>query len=183
MDEGPKEQPFTNDHLKISRLLDRLLGGHVTRYHTRPEVGNNQSVAEHTWRAVVILHTLWPDISREALLYLLYHDVTEAELGDLPATTKWKYHFLAEEYRKVETDYQKTLGIVNEITEREKHLCKMADMLELVMHCHRQVRKGNTFAEKIYTNGIEFLRNNFKTDPNFGPVEQVILELEKYDNQ
>lgn len=163
----------------VALLENRLLGGQVTRYHTRPEVGENQSVAEHTWRALVILNTLWPETSKQAMLYLLYHDVTEAELGDLPATTKWKYQFLAEEYRRAESECTKTLEITYEITEREKSICKMADMLELVLHCYGKMQKGNTLARPIFENGIHFLRNNFSDNPSFPPVEKVLTELEK----
>ena len=164
-------------------LTTRLLGGQGTRYHTRPEVGENQSVAEHTWRALVILNTLWPEASKQAMLYLLYHDVTEAELGDLPATTKWKYQFLAEEYRRAEAEHTKTLKIDYEITEREKSICKMADMLELVLHCYGKLQKGNTLAKPIFENGIQFLRSNFSENPCFPPVEKVISELERNERE
>ena len=48
----------------LRRLYDRLRGGHVLRYHTRPEIADGQNVAAHTWRAMVILQTLFPDISK-----------------------------------------------------------------------------------------------------------------------
>jgi 5'-deoxynucleotidase YfbR-like HD superfamily hydrolase len=173
---------------KYGLLEQRLLGGQVTRFHTRPDVGENQTVAEHTWRALVILNTLWPEASKNAWFYLLYHDITEAELGDLPATTTWKYPLLAKEYRKVESEYEKTLGIDSTfyptyITDEDKSLCKMADMLELVLHCYGKIQKGNTLARPIFENGIAFLRNNFSKNPNFSPVEKVIQELENNERK
>ena len=74
--------------MMIGKLRKRLQGGHVLRYHTRPEVSHGQTVADHTCRVLTIATTLWPDVSKEAMLYILYHDVAEGELGDLPANTQ-----------------------------------------------------------------------------------------------
>jgi 5'-deoxynucleotidase YfbR-like HD superfamily hydrolase len=66
----------------------RLRSGQTMRYHTTPHIGQGQTVAEHSWRAAVLMHTIWPDVSRDAILYMMYHDAAEQELGDLPAPTK-----------------------------------------------------------------------------------------------
>ena len=163
------------------KLLDkRLRGGHVLRYHTRPELLNGQNVAAHTWRAVVILHTLWPDVSKNAILHMLYHDVAEFETGDMPATTKWKYDKLAELMNKVESDYEDQLGIgknVIEVSKEERALCDIADKLELVLHCHRLLQEGNTRAEDVFIKGYNYLRSKYKDNENFKIVVPILEEL------
>ena len=168
-------------------LKQVLKGGHVTRYHTRPEVSDNQTVADHTWRALIILTTLWPSVKKEALLSLLLHDVAEAELGDVPATAKWNYKNLAEEYARAEADYTKKMAINfpaldleqhnRSLTPEEKRCIKMSDMLELVLHCKRQMQKGNTLAEEIYERGIDYLEENFSSYPEYSPVKDVLATL------
>tara|TARA_R110000751_G_scaffold220032_2_gene322689 strand:+ start:3569 stop:4105 length:537 start_codon:yes stop_codon:yes gene_type:complete len=167
------------DYLLARKLHKRLQGGHVSRYHTRPEVGNNQNVASHSWRALVILTTLWPDISREAVLWLIYHDVAEAELGDLPATTKWNYPEIAKLYKKAEEKYEERLELPlnRKLTKEEQRKVKICDMLELVFHCKRQTQMGNTLALPIYLRGIDFLKDNFEKFPEYEVVQSVLNEL------
>jgi|TARA_R100001443_G_C3298773_1_gene164713 5'-deoxynucleotidase YfbR-like HD superfamily hydrolase len=166
-------------YLLMRKLHKRLQGGHVSRYHTRPEVGNNQDVASHSWRALVILTTLWPDISKEAILWVIYHDVAEAELGDLPATTKWNYPEIATLYKKAEQKYEKRLDLpLNEnLTKSDQRKIKISDMLELVFHCKRQTQMGNTLALPIYLRGIDYLKDNFEKFPEYKVVESLLNEL------
>ena len=174
-----KENYELEDYLLMRKLHKRLQGGHVARYHTRPEVGNNQDVAGHSWRASVILTTLWPDISREAILWVIYHDVAEAELGDLPATTKWNYPAIAKLYKKAEQEYENRLDLPlnRELTKEEQRKIKICDMLELVFHCKRQTQMGNTLALPIYLKGVKFLENTFSEFPEYEVVQSVLNEL------
>lgn len=165
------------DNLSLT-LHKRLRGGYVMRYHTTPEVGAGQNVGEHTWRACVIIHTLWPDISRDALLHMMYHDVAEAELGDLPAPTKWKYEGLAKEYSKAEKEYETLLGVHSKLNEQDAQRCKMADMLELILHCARQLILGNNYALHVYKNGLRYMYAKFEKSPDFAPVRRVLDDIQ-----
>jgi len=164
----------------LNDLWKKLQAGHVVRFHTRPEVGQNQTVASHTWRALVILTTLWPDTSQDAMLHLLYHDVAEAELGDLPATTNWNYTNLPEEFKKAEDKYISGLELLltEHLTPIEQGRVKMADMLELVLHCMRQIQQGNNLARDIYFRGRSYLLTTFKENPEFGPVNEILEILD-----
>jgi 5'-deoxynucleotidase YfbR-like HD superfamily hydrolase len=164
----------------LKNLWKKLQAGHVVRFHTRPEVGQNQTVASHTWRALVILTTLWPDTSGDAVLQLLYHDIAEAELGDLPATTKWNYKGLAEEFKKAEDNYVEELNLllVKHLTPAEQERVKMSDMLELVLHCMRQMQQGNSLASDVYFRGRSYLLTNFQESSEFGPVKEILETLD-----
>ena len=162
----------------LRKLRERLKGGHVKRYHTRPEVSDGQDVASHSWRTVVILTTLWPDTSRECVLWTLYHDVTEAELGDLPATTKWKYKDIATAFSFAEKAYEKVLELpinFEELTLEEQNRAKIADILELILHCKRQMQLGNSLAEIIHKRGIDHLEMLSKSSP-----KQMTLNNEEF---
>ena len=178
MDKRIKRQPQRNENL--SRLYNRLKGGHVTRYHTRPELGDGQNVAAHTWRALVILQTLYPDASKNCILHLLYHDVAEAEVGDVPATTKWNYPEINKLMVKAEKQYEMMLGvgeIVHKVTEKEKKMCDIADKLELVLHCYRLMQQGNTLAKDVFMRGIDYLNKTYEKDIVFQPAHDIICSL------
>ena len=67
MDQRTKTPTQRNVDLKA--IHQRLKGGHVLRYHAKPEIADGQNVAAHTWRAMVILQTLWPDSSKNAMIH------------------------------------------------------------------------------------------------------------------
>jgi 5'-deoxynucleotidase YfbR-like HD superfamily hydrolase len=169
----------------LNKLNKRLLGGYVSRYHTRPEVADGQNVAAHTWGALAILTTLWEDVSREAMLYLLYHDVVESELGDLPAPTKWNYKNLDKAYSEAEAQQEEELELPMtkaRLTEQDQHRVKMADMLELILHCKRQMSTGNTLATPIYQRGKQFLQDRYGHKKDFKPVQEILNELQLWEN-
>jgi 5'-deoxynucleotidase YfbR-like HD superfamily hydrolase len=181
MDKRLETGSHRNDNL--NRIHKRLLGGHVVRYHTRPELADGQNVAAHTWRAMVILQTLWPEVSKNCLIHMLYHDVAEAETGDMPATTKWKYEDLALLMNKVEREYEQSIGVGLadwEITETEKALCNIADKLELVLHCTRMMQQGNMLAKDVFMKGVNYLEERYSKLEEFKPVKEIIAELDRY---
>ena len=180
MDKMVKTPTQRDANLTLHQIYKKFKGGHVLRYHTRPELADGQNVAAHSWRAMVILHTLWPDISKNALLHMMYHDVAEGEVGDIPATTKWKYTEFAQMLERLEQEYETSLGIGKNcvtVTVDEKHLCNMADKLELVMHCFRLMQRGNNLARDVYQKGRRYLIENYQNHEEFIKVEEVLNEL------
>lgn len=176
MDTRLKAQPQRDANLK--GLHSRLKGGHVLRYHTRPELADGQNVAAHTWRVMVVIHTLWPDqCTKNLLLHALYHDVAEAEVGDMPATTKWKYPELGTLMRTIEENYEAELGVVVAVSHDEHRIADIADKLELVLHCYRLMQRGNGMAKDVFHRGCDYLKDKYKGYPVFQPAEEVINEL------
>ena len=161
-------------------IQKRLRGGDVLRYHTRPEVADEQDVAAHSWRTLVLLTTLWPDASKNTILFVLYHDVAELEIGDVPATTKWKYKDLAKTLTVIENDYEDLLCLpvkYTDLSEEEQQRVKIVDILELVFHCHKQMQKGNSLASDIFYRGIDFLYSNFKYNKDYVLIETVLEKM------
>ena len=182
MDQRTKTPTQRNVDLKA--IHQRLKSGHVLRYHAKPEIADGQNVAAHTWRAMVILQTLWPDSSKNAMIHMMYHDVAEAETGDIPATTKWNYPQFAETLQQIEYDYENKLDIGFEkfpVDTKERDMCDIADKLELTMHCFRLMQTGNTFAHEVFNTGVRYLTKTYLgNDENrskYRRVEQILIEL------
>jgi hypothetical protein len=165
----------------MSNLLPRRLrSGQTMRYHTTPHLGAGQTVSDHAWRATVLLHTLWPEhASKNAILYMLYHDAAEQQLGDMPAPTKWSYKELSERYAEAEKQEELRLGLEFDLTPDEMHICKMADMLELVDYIgHRIIRGDHSFeARDIYWNGRKHLLMKYAQNVLFGEAREHLTKI------
>ena len=72
----------------MNDLFNMIRGGAIKRYHTLETIGE-QSVASHSWGVAMILQYLEPNVSKEAILRALTHDVAELFTGDIPAPVKW----------------------------------------------------------------------------------------------
>ena len=100
-------------------------------------------------------------------------------LGDLPATTKWKHKELTNLYEAAELKELSSLGVAPNCPDKYIDRIKMSDMLELVLHCYRQIQLGNSLAEPVLKNGVNYLNDKFKDHSDFGPVASILKELEK----
>ena len=148
----------------------------INRYHTVPLGGLRQTVGAHSYAVVVLLDQLWDNCSKNLLLSALYHDVPEIILGDIPATAKWSYPDVQKVFKKAEQKVMKDLNIDFVLTDRELNRLKMADMLELVMYCHK-LNDSNPRMKLIMQTGVNYLMDNYSQLPDFNPVKQVLRKL------
>jgi 5'-deoxynucleotidase YfbR-like HD superfamily hydrolase len=148
----------------------------INRYHTVPLGGLRQTVGAHSYAVVVLLDQLWDNCSKNLLLSALYHDVPEIVLGDIPATAKWSYPDVQKVFKKAEQKVMKDLDIDFVLTNRELNRLKMADMLELVMYCHK-LNDSNPRMKLIMQTGVNYLMDNYSQLPDFNPVKQVLRKL------
>lgn len=158
---------------KIETIYDAQF---INRYHTVPLGGLRQTVGAHSYAVVVLLDQLWNNCSKNLLLSALYHDVPEIVLGDVPATAKWEYPEIKEAFKKAEDKVAKHLGINFVLTKREINRLKMADMLELVMYCHK-LNDSNPRMKLIMQTGVNYLMDHYSQLPDFEPVRQVLRHL------
>lgn len=163
-------------------LKTKLNSGNIIRYHTCPHIGNGQNVAEHTWKAMAIMVSLYEPIDYgKALLYLLFHDVAEIEFGDLPATTKWDYPRLAKNLNTLERTFEEKLGLpvyYDDLTEKEHRISKICDLLELIIHSKKQINIGNCYAKATYNKGISKIKELYSTYPEYTPVKKLLEEIQ-----
>ena len=158
---------------KIETIYDAQF---INRYHTVPLGGLRQTVGAHSYAVVVLLDQLWNNCSKNLLLSALYHDVPEIVLGDVPATAKWEYPEIKEAFKKAEDKVAKHLGINFVLTKREINRLKMADMLELVMYCHK-LNDSNPRMKLIMQTGVNYLMDHYSQLPDFEPIRQVLRHL------
>ena len=93
----------------MNDLFNMIRGGAIKRYHTLEIIGE-QSVASHSWGVAMILQYLDPNVSKEAILRALTHDVAELFTGDVPAPVKWDNPDLVEVLKRIEDKYESDKG-------------------------------------------------------------------------
>ncbi len=121
---------------------------------------NSQTNAAHSWGVVAICHALWPDCSRLLLLAAIYHDVPEYVTGDIPADAKWKDPFIRKGVEAHEKWTMEELGletIFEDLTEQEKKMLKIADMMELCWFCRDEITMGNVNMEPVLGRGHKYI--------------------------
>ena len=165
-----------NNHIDYEKLETIYDEQFINRYNTEPLGELRQTVGAHSYAVVVLLDQLWDNCSKNLLLSALYHDVPEIILGDIPATAKWSYPDVQKVFKKAEQKVMKDLDIEFVLTDRELNRLKMADMLELVMYCHK-LNDSNPRMKLIMQTGVNYLMDNYSQLPDFNPVKQVLRKL------
>lgn len=131
-------------------LKSPRFAGEVRRYHTWP-VHREQTVGEHTWQVFRIWQQMWGMPSERAFNYLLYSDVGELVLGDLPFPVKANNPALKAECDEVErTALMAMLAFVPASpTDIEKNQAKVCDLTEMWEFGCTELQLGNQFAISI----------------------------------
>jgi 5'-deoxynucleotidase YfbR-like HD superfamily hydrolase len=163
--------------MDLGRLKLLRRSGYVKRFHTLPTIGEVQSVSAHSWNVTLLINELFPDAGKQLLLAAMYHDVAEIIIGDMPATTKWKYPDLAEALAQAEEKVERELNIQFALTEREKIILKMCDMLELVLYSAEQLKLGNDYFEEVLSNGMKYLLDKYSNYAEFSVVSDVLKQM------
>jgi 5'-deoxynucleotidase YfbR-like HD superfamily hydrolase len=107
-----------------------LEAGEVRRCHVVPH-STPYTVAAHSYGALSLLLLLHPDPSPALIRAVLWHDVGERWLGDLPSPAKWVFPELGAVYEAAEEEVLRKLGLFSELTEEERLWLSAVDTLEL----------------------------------------------------
>ena len=136
------------------------MAGRIRRLHIRPMNGEEQNVAAHTWGLVMIMVDLFPDVSKEAILFALRHDVPEVATGDIPANVKWANPDLEKTLETLEQNFMHDMGWTHRLFSdggapyhaKEELYLKFADRIELLFYCLEQMYMGNWLLADVYVN-------------------------------
>lgn len=131
---------------KIHKLL---LAADVKRCHVVQHQGE-YTVGRHSFNALLLLFELFPgEPPMELVKGLMYHDVPELILGDLPATAKWYNEMLSVEYAKAEARIFADFGIADpaSLSDGLYGWLDGVDKLELYIWAMKQQWLGNTSTE------------------------------------
>lgn len=133
---------------------DPRRAGLVRRYHAQPHLVP-QSVGEHTWQLLRIITTIWPDVPRSVILYVIYHDIAEGCTGDIPYTVKLAYPEIKKHVDTVEdhaiTNMRRSWEVpqFREPSSEEKAFVKACELVEFAEYSWNELMMGNKYIEVV----------------------------------
>lgn len=129
--------------MNVDQLFRWKLGARVNRYHTHGLI-RPPSVDQHQWGVAVIALYLEPELSRNALIKALVHDLGEYDTGDVPAFVKRSNPELRKQLKEVEFKVERRIGTDFVVTEIEERIIKLADLFDHIWTCLDEVERGNS---------------------------------------
>lgn len=130
--------------------------GHgVTRFHTTPQIGEGQNLADHSWGVAMIVQRYFNGKQLDKLLLLgaaLEHDLAEAIVGDMPKYARTQEHRDLE-YKVAEEWHLAHVGLPIYLEE----WLAWADLLEAGLYAQHQVKLGNQYFAQVVTNVREHI--------------------------
>jgi len=130
------------DRRILTQVLATREAGTVRRCHIFPHHGP-YNIAQHSYGAVSLLLLLHPEPSLNLVKAVLWHDVGERWLGDMPAPAKWDNPELGRVYEEAEQKLLARLGLAQELTDEELNWLKAVDTLDLWLWCREEEALGN----------------------------------------
>jgi 5'-deoxynucleotidase YfbR-like HD superfamily hydrolase len=116
-------------------------GGGVRRYHTY-RVLCEDTVASHSWGVATIVDQLYNGRAPAHMLRAaLYHDVAEAQFGDIPSPAKRLMDRPVLD--KMEHAFLHERKLAVEVTAFEKWILKIADIIDGLCFCMEEIVRGN----------------------------------------
>jgi len=125
---------------EFKRLWLMRRGGQVLRFHTEPFF-RRQTVAEHTFGALLILYEIADNVTPNLVRALLLHDLGEQYTGDLPAPAGWRNPQVRQSLDQDERQFLQQFGTVT-ITDEERRLLEAADALDLCFTVLENLAEG-----------------------------------------
>lgn len=81
--------------------LDIRLSGQIQRYHTWPTI-RKQTIAEHCWQILRIYFSVVDKVNHHMVTHIMFHDIGETAIGDLPYPVKSENHDLKKQLDYIE---------------------------------------------------------------------------------
>lgn len=143
---------------KLKRIIEEFKdfewkATNLLRHHReRPLMPEN--LASHLWVTGMLALKINPNITRDALIYMLTHDLGELATGDLASPIKDKYN-LRETLDAIEADYNPYSQI--EITEDDKIVLKLADQIAFLLFADEERSRGNSKYDDKYIRTLDLI--------------------------
>lgn len=134
--------------MALAQLLSRIhvlqTGANVKRWHTKALIGE-QNLGHHSFGALSLLLLLHPAPTMTLVKAVLWHDMAEQYVGDVPSPTLWRNPSFREQYEDIENAFlERMLNIhMENLDPLEVTWLKAVDKLECLLFSREQLRLGN----------------------------------------
>lgn len=169
---------MSRDEKLHRRVMAVMEAAEVRRCHTKPTV-LPYTVGQHTYGAVALLMLLYPGGQPTSRLVraVLWHDVAERWVGDIPAMIKYRKPALKQYADAAEADVLVGFGlqITEQLSDDEKRWLNGVDLLEFFLWAQREVHTCNNFR---YVRDLRRVRLLFENRAADFPPEVVKFALD-----
>lgn len=148
--------------------IDTRLAGQILRYHTWP-ILKQQTVAEHCWQLIRIYLAVVDVPDPHMVMHMMFHDIGEHAVGDLPYPIKHDNPKLKEQIEMLEhrsyaaqLDYWNSFHQIR-LNDEEKIFFKQIELVEMAEFGMDQVSLGNSLGFIIAN---RCLRSVYEQVPN-----------------
>lgn len=133
---------------KMFQITATREAGTVRRCHVVPHHGQ-YNIAQHSYGAASLLLLLHPHPSLNLIKAVMWHDVGERWLGDMPSPAKSVNPQLREVYEEAERRVLATIGLLPGLMPDEEEWLKAVDILDLWLWSREEAALGNTAVDQI----------------------------------
>jgi 5'-deoxynucleotidase YfbR-like HD superfamily hydrolase len=165
--------------------LDTRLSGQIHRYHTWPTIGK-QTIADHCWQILRIYLSIADNIDDHMILHIMFHDIGETAIGDLPYPVKSENHKLKEQLDFIEQKSRYTQlefwGAFKSVllTKADEKLFKDIELMEMAEFGMDQMCLGNSYG---YIVADRCLHKVYDNEPCESLVLYIIRRLDLFHEQ
>lgn len=148
-------------------------GADVKRYHTLLTL-QSETVGHHSHGVAMLCLLLDPQASRRLLIAALTHDLAEHVTGDIPSPAKREYG-IGDQVNELEQRLLNSVGLgVPMLYHYEARTLKLADILQGMLFCARELSLGNRRMRAVFNNYVSYAEAMEPVDR-----ERVIFEIIK----
>lgn len=122
-------------------------GGEVRRYHTVRTI-HQETVAEHSFGVAMYCYLLC-NPSANLLMAALTHDLAEHKLADIPSPMKRELN-ISDVINDMEERLLREIGMDFPLTTAEKRVLKLADIMQGMSFCLREMQFGNSEIDVVF---------------------------------
>lgn len=146
--------------MNFKRLKLLRAAARVRRMHVMPPL-HHQTVGEHTFGVLSILVTITANVTPQLWRAALFHDATEARLGDVPAPAKWDNVPLRHGYQLADRALMEEFELEEKnLTDLEHRLLHFADLMELAMFALEECQDGNVKMAGVFDRAIGAIKKS-----------------------
>jgi 5'-deoxynucleotidase YfbR-like HD superfamily hydrolase len=111
------------------------------------------------------------------------HDVPEQYTGDIPAPVKWRSESIKHSLAWEEQNFITKHKLPNpQLSQDEYDLLKAADMLDFTFSSIEEVRRGNTYAERLVSVGRTYIMGLPLPPAVLEKALAMIKEVQEYED-
>lgn len=159
---------------RMQRILAMREASRVERAHTIVHHGT-YSNGQHSFDMLTLALELRPETSANMMRAIIYHDLGERWVGDMPHPAKGESPEHAAKGQELEEVIASRLGWQFKLTTAEKRWIRALDRLEFLLWADDQVNLGNRHLEAVLERAHQWFEHNRGETP-----ERILDFLKTY---